>query len=230
MTTVTEALHQRISTRAFLPTPIGEETVRAILDTARWSPSGGNTQPWKVIAVSGTARDSVVGLAQRRMAENPRGEAGVYPLYPAELWEPHRTWRYELGEAMYEKLGIPRDDKLSRLAHLARNYSFFDAPVGLFFVIDERMGHGQWAHLGMFMQSVALTATEHGLASCFQESWGMVRASLKDHFGLPDTEIVYCGMSLGHADPDAPVNRLRSTRGGVDEFATFVGFASTMNR
>jgi nitroreductase len=225
-TTVTEALHQRISTRSFLPTPLPEETVRAILDAARWAPSGGNTQPWKVVVVSGAARDSVVTLAKQTIAANPRGEAGDHPIYPAELWEPHRTWRYALGEAMYAKLGIGREDKLSRLAHLARNYDFFDAPVGMFFVIDERMGHGQWAHLGMFMQSVALAATEWGVATCFQEIWAMVRSTLKTHFELAATEMVYCGMALGYADPDAPVNQLRSERAEVDEFASFKGFDS----
>ncbi len=224
MTTVTEALHQRISTRAFLPTPVPESMVRELLDTARWSPSGGNTQPWKVIVVSGDARHAAVEVAGRAMASNPRGEAGAYPLYPADLWEPHRSRRYNLGEEMYELLGIGRDNKAARFAHLARNYQFFDAPVGVFFVIDERMGHGQWAHLGMFMQSLALVATERGLATCFQEAWGTVRESLKAHFGLADTEVLYCGMALGYADPDAPVNQLRSTRAEVDEFASILGF------
>lgn len=223
MTTVTEALLARISTRAFLPTPVSESTLRHLLDTARWSPSGGNTQPWKVIVVAGSERDAVISAAKRGQAANPLGEAGAYPLYPADLWEPHRSRRYNLGEEMYELLGIGRDNKAGRFAHLARNYEFFGAPVGIFFVIDGRMGHGQWAHLGMFMQSLALVATESGLATCFQEAWGMVRESLKAHFGLADTEVLYCGMALGYADPDAPVNRLRSTRAEVDDFASFRG-------
>ena len=198
--------------------------LRDLLDTARWSPSGGNTQPWKVIVVSGPERDSVVDVAKAAQAANPRGEAGAYPLYPADLWEPHRSRRYNLGEEMYALLGITRENKAGRFAHLARNYQFFDAPVGIFFVIDERMGHGQWAHLGMFMQSLALVATERGLATCFQEAWGTVRESLKAHFALAETEVLYCGMALGYPDPDAPVNQLRSTRAEVDEFATFRGF------
>ena len=224
MTTVTDALHIRISTRAFAPTEVPESTIRDLLDTARWSPSGGNTQPWKVIVVAGEERDSIVTLAQQALSNNPRGEAGNYPLYPAHLWEPHRSRRYNLGEEMYDLLGIDRGNQAGRLGHLARNYQFFDAPVGMFFVIDERMGHGQWAHLGMFMQSLALTATERGLATCFQEAWGTVRATLKAHFDLAANEVLYCGMALGYPDPDAPVNRLRTTRAEVDEFATFRGF------
>jgi nitroreductase len=224
MTTVTEALRSRISVREFLPTPVSEEDVRAILDAARFSPSGGNLQPWKVIVVAGAERDALVELAQRTLAETPRAEESEYPIYPANLWEPYRTRRFVLGEAMYELLGISREDKFGRLARFARNYEFFGAPVGLFFVIDRRMGHGQWAHLGMFMQSIALATVERGLASCMQEAWGAIRNTLARHFSLPENEVVYCGMALGHADPDAPVNRLRADRAPVDDFAVFRGF------
>lgn len=217
---VTEALRTRISTRAFLTDPVSEATMRDILDIARWSPSGGNLQPWKVIAVAGAAQTAVKGLARNYPGMLP-AEDGDKPLYPANLWEPYRSRRYQVGEDMYALLGIGRDNKPGRLRQLARNFEFFDAPAALFFVIDERMGHGQWAHLGMFMQSVALAATERGVASCFQEIWGTMRITLKKHFQLGEQELVYCGIALGYADPAAPVNQLRSARASVDEFATF---------
>lgn len=221
---VAEALYARISVRAFTPEPVPEAEVRAILDAARWAPSGGNVQPWRVIVVAGAARRAVSDLVRGVLAENPRGEVGDRPIYPDGLWEPHRSRRFKVGEDMYALLGVPREDKFARLAHMARNYAFFDAPVGLFFVIDERMGHGQWAHLGMFMQSIALVAVARGWGTCMQEAWAMGRASLKRHFALAETEMVYCGMALGRPDAQAPVNRLRSDRAGVDEIASFSGF------
>jgi nitroreductase len=221
---VTDALTTRISTRAFLDRPVPLEVVTDILDVARWAPSGGNLQPWKVVAVTGEARQAVIDAVTAALAANPAGELGDKPMYPADLWEPYRSRRYDLGEQMYETLGIGRDDRGARLARLAQNMQFFGAPVGLFFVIDERMGHGQWAHLGMFMQSVALAALERGVASCMQEYWALGRATLGAHFGLAPNELVYCGMALGYADPDAPVNSLRSTRVPVEEFATFRGW------
>ncbi|HWU67434.1 MAG TPA: nitroreductase [Stenotrophobium sp.] len=218
--TVTEALQQRISTRVFLPEPVPENLVREILEVARRAPSGGNLQPWKVIVVAGAARQAVIDLAKNHPGLFP-AEEGDKPIYPANLWEPYRSRRYKVGEDMYALLGIARDNKTARLAQLARNFEFFGAPVGVFFVIDTRMGHGQWAHLGMFMQSLALAATERGLGSCFQEFWATLRRTLKTHFQLGEHEMIYCGMALGHADPSAPVNRLRSERAAVDEFASF---------
>lgn len=222
--TVTEALERRVSIRAFRPDPLPAGLVRGILDTARWAPSGGNLQPWKVIAVAGPERDAVVELARRVHAAGGPDESGAHPVYPANLWEPYRTRRYALGEKLYRLLAIPRTDRAGRLAQFARNYQLFGAPVALFFIVDERVGHGQWAHLGMFMQSVALAAFERGVGSCMQESWAALRVSLKAHFALADHEIVYCGMALGYADESAAVNSLRSERAPVAEFASLRGF------
>ena len=221
---VSELLKKRISTRAFLDKDVSRAQLVSLLEAARWSPSGGNLQPWKVIAVSGEPRDRVVALAQAAIMANPQGEAGDYPIYPRPLDEPYRSRRFKVGEDMYEKLGIGREDKSSRLLWVARNYEFFGAPAGLFFVLDRNMGHGQWAHLGMFMQSLALAAEDAGLATCMQEAWGMLRDTLHKHFELAEQEMIYCGMALGYADPDAPVNSLRSDRAELGEFCRIEGF------
>ncbi|MBC7767822.1 MAG: nitroreductase [Phycisphaerales bacterium] len=217
---VTDAIKTRISIRAFTPDPLPEALLRDILDVARFAPSGGNLQPWKVIAVAGAERDAVVALARANLP----GQEDDRPVYPANLWEPYRSRRFKVGEDMYALLDIGRDNKPARLMHLAQNFQFFGAPVGLFFVIDKAMGHGQWAHLGMFMQSVALAALERGVSSCMQEAWARMRAPLAAYFELPENEMIYCGMALGYADMSKPVNTLRSDRAGVDEFANFRGF------
>jgi len=221
---VADALMQRISIRAFKPDPLPEVLLREILEVARFAPSGGNVQPWKLIAVAGAERDAVSALAKRALAEHPEGQVGERFVYPANLWPPYRDRRYKVGEDMYALMGIAREDKPARLAHVARNFDFFGAPAGLFFIIDTRMGHGQWAHLGMFMQSIALAAIERGVASCFQEFWAQARDALHAHFALPAEEMIYCGMALGYADETAPVNSLRSERAPLDEIAAFKGF------
>ncbi|WP_206340928.1 nitroreductase [Marinicauda algicola] len=221
---VSEALKSRISTRAFLDTPVSEKEVRDLLEKARWAASGGNLQPWRVHVVAGDKRQAVIDAVKESLQADPFANESEFSVYPDKLWEPYRSRRFRVGEDMYELLGIPREDKLARLDHLMRNYEFFGAPVGLFFSIDGRMGPGQWAHLGMFMMSLALAAQEAGLATCMQEAWTPRAKTVAKVLGVEEPYIVYCGMALGHADPDAPVNRLRSERADVDEFATFEGF------
>jgi nitroreductase len=122
-------------------------------------------------------------------------------------------------------MGIERDDKVARAAAIARNYDFWGAPIGLFFITYRNLGHSQWVHLGMFIQSVVLVAEELGTASCVQEAWARVRETLGRYFGLADDQVIYCGMALGYADRTQPINTFRSTRESVTGFATFLGFA-----
>src|SRR5580693_3528131 len=133
MLTVTEALKRRISTREFRAQPLEKQLVREILDIARWAPSGGNLQPWRVIAVAGAERAAVIELARRIHAAEGPDESTERPVYPPNLWEPYRTRRFKVGEDLYALLGIPRSDRAARRAQFARNYGMFGAPVELFF-------------------------------------------------------------------------------------------------
>lgn len=221
---VSTAVDQRISTRAFLPDALPEAEVREWLEQAQRAPSGGNVQPWRTIVVTGDARDAVIKLAADTQKESPGGQATDRPIYPEGLWEPYRTRRFELGEMMYETLGIPREDKAARLAWLGQNLNFFGAPMAVFIVIDERMGHGQWGHAGMYLQTLALLAEERGWGTCMQEFWAMYRPALKEHFKLADTEMVWCAMAVGKPDKSHPVNTLRAKRAPIDEVAELHGF------
>ena len=218
---VTEAVEQRMSTRAYIDKPVSRETLETLLTTAQRAPSGGNVQPWRVIALTGNAKQSMLDVTAKVLAKSPGGEPTDRAIYPNDLWEPHRSRRFAVGEAMYAALEIPRDDKMARLNWFSRNFRFFDAPVALMIVIDERMGHGQWAHTGMYMQTLCLLAEEAGLATCMQECWGILRTTLKAHLGLSETEMLYCGIALGYPDKDHPVNQMRSARAPLDEVVEF---------
>ncbi len=219
---VTDAIKSRISTRGFLDRPVREETVREILDIARWAPSGGNLQPWKVHVVMDAGRERLIKAVMKAIGDNPFADEAELAVYPPKLGEPWRSRRFAVGEEMYALLGIPREDKPARLQWLLKNYQFFGAPVGLFFSLPRQFDKGQWAHLGMFMQSLALAVADKGLASCMQEAWAARAKTVSAFLGLADDEQFYCGMALGYADPDAPVNKLRSSRAEVDAFATFI--------
>ncbi len=225
--TVAEAVRQRISTRAFLPTPITRGDLADLLATAQRSPSGGNLQPWKVIAVAGEEKDKIIAMAQRVLAADPMGGIpGDRPVYPdLKAIDPiYDARRRRVGEMMYDKIGIPKEDRAGRMMWFANNYRFFGAPIGLFLIIDKRMGHGQWAHMGMYMQTIALLAEERGWGTCMQECWARLRVELHDHFGLDENHMLYAGMALGVPDPNEPVNDLYAERAPLGEVVEFRGF------
>lgn len=222
--TSSKTIKSRISTRAFTDETVSQDTVAELIETAKFAASGGNLQPWKVMAVAGEARQRVIDAVQDKLSKDPFGNEAEFPVYPEKLWEPYRSRRFEVGEDMYALMGVPREDKGARLAWLMENYQFFGAPVGLFFAIDERMNKNQWAHLGMFMMCLSLAAEDMGLATCMQEAWTPHCKTVANALGVEAPYLIYCGMALGHADKTAKVNQLRSKRAPLSEFAHFDGF------
>lgn len=222
---VREAVASRYSCRAFLPTPIPENTIRDIVERAGRAPSAGNMQPWQVYAISGRRVDELKALLAPRMAtELPKGEGTDYTIYPEPLTEPYRSRRFQVGEALYRSIGVPRENKSARYRQYARNYEFFGAPVALFFAREKTHGSAQWADIGGYLQTVALLARGYGLHTCPQQAWVSFNRTVRAFLQLPDPLMVYSGMALGYADENAPINGWRSPREPVEAYASFDGF------
>jgi nitroreductase len=215
---VTQAVDSRRSVRAFLPDPVSDELLRQLLERASRAPSGGNVQPWRVYVLNG---DSMQRFREHLTTQPPM-ETPEYAIYPDDLPEPYRTNRFEVGEAMYALLGLDRDDKAGRLQQLARNGDFFGAPAAFFCFVDRMMGPPQWSDLGMFLQTFMLLALEAGLGTCPQEFWAVRNGAVRSFVNPPENEMLFCGMAVGHVDDEAPVNRLRTRRMTLDQWATFL--------
>lgn len=215
---VSQAVAQRRSVRAFLDNPVSDELLRQLLEKAGRAPSGGNLQPWRVFVINGATMprflEFLAGRQEREKAE--------YAIYPKDLTSPYRDSRFKVGEDMYALLGIGRDNKPARLAHLARNFSFFDAPAGFFCFVDRQMGPPQWSDLGMFLQTFMLLAEESGLSTCAQEAWANRPVSVAEFVGADSELMLFCGMAIGYRDDSKPVNQLVADRAPLDTWAKFL--------
>jgi nitroreductase len=220
---VSEALDTRLTVRAFTNKPVPTETIRQILETAKRAPSGGNLQPWHVWVLTGDEMARFKTQLREKLSVTPRGEGTEYNIYPAELKDPYKSRRFKVGEDMYAAINVTREDKMGRLMQFARNFEFFGAPTAMFFAIDRQMQEGQWADLGMFMQSIMLLAREHGLHTAAQEAWAIWHKTLGEYLSIPPEQMLFCGMAIGYADETAPINKLRTDRAPLAEFVTFKG-------
>jgi nitroreductase len=222
-----EALASRRSARAYLDTPVPDETIERILAAASRAPSGTNTQPWKVYVVSGSARDALCRAACEAREREPHREAnhspfGEYLYYSIPMTEPYYSRRRKVGWELYRLQGVAKGDRKASWTIAGRNFLFFDAPVGLIFTLERVLEKGSWIDLGIFLQSVMLAARSQGLDTCPQGAWAFYYDVVREQLGIPDNEIVVCGMALGFADPAAPANRLRSEREPLSSFVRFV--------
>lgn len=222
---VLAALRRRRSMRGFLPDAIDRATVEAILADAARSPSASNTQPWRVHACAGTVRDRLCAELTRVHAAGGQGHREEYPYYPAQWQEPYLGRRRRVGKDLYGLLGIAKGDSAAIARQYGRNFEFFGAPVGLFFTLDRGLqGQAAWLDLGMYLHGVMLAALGHGLATCPQQAFARYHRIVREHLDIPESEIVVCGMALGHPDAAAPANRLATVREPVSNFAQLRGF------
>ena len=222
--TVTEAVASRRSIRAFLPDPVDPAILREVLAKAQNAPSGGNLQPWQAHVLTGEPLQRLLAavaevLPQGRAAHDPE-----YAIYPPDLAEPHATRRHGVGEAMYAALKIARDNKIGRLAQFAANFRAFDAPVLMLVHTPRTMGPPQWSDIGMWLQTVMLLLREAGLDSCAQEAWAVYQRQIREQVPIPADNIFFCGLAIGHRDPNAPINAFAVPRAPLDEVVTFMGF------
>ncbi len=219
---VTEAVLSRRSIRAFHPDrAVSLETLRRVLDKARWAPSGCNFQPWEATVIAGAPlkalQEKLLGEAPQDPIEYSWSDPEVIPECKARL--------QTVGASMYTAMGIGRGDKDARTEFTRHNVLSFGAPAVLMCYFDRRMGPPQWSDAGMWLQTIMLLLREEGLDSCPQEFMSLYARAIKDFIGVSDeTHILFCGIAIGYADPQAVVNTFEREREPLDGKVRFMGF------
>ena len=221
---VSEAVASRRSIRAFLDRPVDHAVLRRVLEKAQAAPSGGNTQPWNAVMVTGDVLDKLVGHVADTIPQGLAAYSAEYPIYPAELEGRYATSRFGVGEAMYAALEIPREDKDSRQDVFRNNFRAVGAPVLMLVHTPRYMGLPQWSDIGMWLQTVLLLLREEGLDSCAQEAWAIYQKQIREVVAIPEDHIFFCGVAIGWGDRAAPVNTFPVPRVNIDEAVRWEGF------
>ena len=221
---VDAAITSRRSIRAFLPKPVAREEVEALLQVAARAPSGSNTQPWKVRVLTGASLKKLSDdILQAYLDPEQAGKyTEEYQYYPRKWVSPYVDRRRKVGWDLYALVGLTRDDKDGMQAQHGRNYTFFDAPVGLIFTIDRIMEQGSWLDYGMFLQNIMVAARARGLDTCPQAAFTPFHKVITKSLALPDNEQLVCGMALGYADMSKIENSLVTEREPVAGFVQFL--------
>ena len=190
---------------------------------AALAPSGTNTQPWQLHVLTGAARQRLVDRIQKAYLDPAElaTHSEEYAYYPNEWVSPYIDRRRKVGWDLYGLLNIAKTDKARMQAQHARNFQFFDAPVGLIFTIDRVMQQGSWLDYGMFLQNIMVAARARGLHTCPQAAFTQFHRLIAEELQLAPSQMVVCGMALGHADPAAVENSLLTERAPVAEFTRF---------
>lgn len=220
---VDNAIRSRHSIRRFLDKPVARKTLEELLALAACAPSGTNVQPWKAYALVGEEKAKLSAAIIDKFNTGAI-ETREFDYYPKEWVEPWIGRRRKVGLGLYSLLGIGKEDKAAMKQQTARNYLFFDAPVGLIFTMDRKLGQGMFIDYGIFLGNLMTAARARGLDTCPQAAFADYHQTIREVLGIGDNELVVCGLALGYADPDAPENHLVTEREPVSAFTSFRGF------
>lgn len=208
----------RRSLRAFLPEPIAPAELTAIFEDAARAPSNCNTQPWIVHVVSG---ETLEQLRATLPAEFLAGRISMDFPYDGVYEGVYKSRQYAAAQALYDAMGIPREDKARRQEAFMRNFTFFDAPHVAFLFLPEPFGLREACDLGMFAQTLMLALTARGLGSCPQTALGFQADQLRAALGVDPAHKLMFGISFGRPDPAAGANECLTDRAQLDDFVIF---------
>ncbi|MDA9942064.1 nitroreductase [Luminiphilus sp.] len=207
----------RRSMRAFKSDSVPREVIEAVMGGAQQAPSNCNTQPWFVHVVTG---DTLEQLRTELPSKFAAGEVALDFPYDGQYDGVYKERQYASATALYDALGISREEKAARNNWFMRNFTFFDAPAVAFFTLPSQFGLREACDLGMYAQTVMLGLVAHGLGSCPQTSLGFLANVIRPALGLGDHEKLMFGLSFGYPT-ETPVNQVRTQRAPLHDVVTF---------
>ncbi|MDT8327159.1 MAG: nitroreductase [Roseovarius sp.] len=218
-----QLLAARRSVRKYHATPVPRADIARILTAARRAPSGANLQPGRFHVLCGTPLDGLKSALLDAVAAG-RPQVSQFSYFPDPMPANLKAKQRAAGYALYSALGIERRDVAGRKAQFDQNYRFFDAPVGIVVTIGADMGKGCFMDLGMALMALFLAAEDMGYGTSGIGALGNYGDLVHATLGLPEEELVVCGIALGRPDRSAAVNSVRTERDALEAFARFDGF------
>ncbi|NVO00179.1 MAG: nitroreductase [Geobacteraceae bacterium] len=210
----------RSSVRKFSADPVEEELVREIVGAAQWSPSYKNSQPWEVVAVSGSRKDELTAMLLD-LLDQKAPSAPDMP-FPGCWPEPVHSRIKELMAKRSVLAGIDLNAPESVLRSKKANFRFYGAPCGLFLFQDASLGEWSIFDAGIFAQSMMLAAHAKGLATVPQAFLTDYSTEIKKFLGVPQNMRLLLGLSLGYPGGSVDEQPPRPERATLDSIFRFI--------
>jgi nitroreductase len=206
-----DAMQSAWTNRYYTSEPVDPAALHRLLDLARFAPSGGNRQGWRVIAVLDPQR-------RQRIAE----------LY-RRAWAPYRA---SIGPLSEESASTRlRARSLAGADHFAA--TLHEIPVHLLICVEldalalpdrelDRVSINGGASIYPFAHNILLAARAEGLGAALTTLICASEPEVKASFAIPDGQALAALMTIGHPVSERIPRRL--SRRPVEEFATLDSF------
>jgi nitroreductase len=216
-----ECIKTRKSVRRFKPRPVPKEVLKEVIDTAKWSPSYKNSQPWEAVICSGDQREALTTM----LLESLENDTPPCPDVPAPTsWPAAEAARIE-HHFKHRRETIGGD--LSDPDHIKKvkeeNFQFYGAPHVVYLFQDASLTLWSIFDLGLFAQSLMLAARAKGLGTVPQAFTTDYAQEIKRFLSIPESKRLMLGIPIGYPDTESPENTFRSGRAETDELVHWIG-------
>ena len=182
-----EMVMKRRSIRSFKPDPIPDDDIEKIIEAARWSPSGANSQPWEFVVVKdNNTKDKIYEIIATQGDLNRK----VEQLRPPELMhrsgEPGQRPGYMKAPVFIVACGDPRL-KMCFPANVALSTKWSR---------DNLISGMASAFLYMHLAAHTLGIATQWVSSIHPE---LAQALAKSLLGIPEELEIYDMLALGYA-------------------------------
>lgn len=215
-----ECIKTRMSIRKFRHAPVPKNILTEIINTAQWSPSYKNSQPWEVVILSGKKKEELSGLLVRLLEEGKAPEPDIPEavLWPSEIGERINELMKNRGALLGIDLNSPEIKKKSKAA----NFHFYGAPHGIFLFHDSSLNEWSIFDVGLFAQSLMLAGHAHGIGTVPQGFLIDYSSEIKQFLGIPESKRLVLGISIGYPDMENVINTYRTTRVETEKILRWV--------
>jgi nitroreductase len=216
-----EAIRTRRTIRSFLPKPVSRELIEELISQSLWAPSWANSQPWEIVVVTGEPLERFKRANKEALLA---GQTSIPDIPMPSKWPELLQQRVvDFAKSIFGSLGISRDDAEGRLDYYARMYYLFDAAALILFLVDKGLAlEYAMLEVGIFLQTLLLSAHNAGLGACVFAGTVHCPDIVHSHFAIPDTKLLAIGAALGWPDMNAPINNFVRKRGKIEEFVRWI--------
>jgi nitroreductase len=213
-----ETLRSTGAVREFTDAPVPDETLARVLDTARFAPSGGNAQSWRVVVVRDReVRERLRDLYLRGWYDYlAMARAGLRPFSPLNDRDAERQAVAAAPAVAASSAAAPGfAEHLDRAPVLLALFADLAALAATDRDLDRYPIVGG-ASVYPFAWSILLAARAEGLGGVITTMATRAEPDVQALLGAPDQFVLAAVVALGH--PVSPARRLR--RAPVQEFTT----------
>ncbi|MFI5355568.1 MAG: nitroreductase, partial [Desulfobaccales bacterium] len=159
----------------------------------------------------------LVAAFQQRMAANP--DVAMPGTFPDVYKERYMA----CAAGLFGSMGVARDDKARRMAHMVSMTGGFGAPAIIYVIFNaDLLEPYSMFDLGLITQSICLVAHDLGLGTCIEAQLALYPDIIRRHLGLGTSHKIVVGLALGYPDLDHPANAFRTEREPLDKFVQWI--------